>query len=422
MKKLLLLVTAFVFMNNVMSQDIDDVKKFAYLGQHAKAKEAVDKYLAVEKNAKKAEGWFYKGYTYNMLSKDSTFSMDQSSNLKMEAFAALKKYRELDPKNELMEEQSNSPLFDMYSAYASDLGIKAYNNKDLAKAAEYFAKALDVHDYIYSNNLAGSGGFKFSALDTTLTLYTAIAYAEAKQADPAAVYYKKMVDANIGGEQYIDVYQQLADYYKNKKDHELLISLLQKASTIYPANNDYWVALEIEDAIDGIAKPAVFEKYESLLLKYPSNYTIPYNYGVELYHYVYSEEMKTTNTTAFKTKLKEIIKKAIAIKSTSESNFLMANFLYNYSIDISDEARKLKGPKPEDLKKKKELNDQSTAVMNEAIPYAEKTVELFASIAKPKSSEKINYRQSLTILRNIYETKKDMTKAAQYDKLIKEIQ
>jgi hypothetical protein len=198
--------------------------------------------------------------------------------------------------------------------------------------------------------------------------------------------------------------------------------LLQQAQKMYPANNEYWVALEIEDAVDGVVKPYLFDKYEALLLKYPTNYTIPYNYGVELYHYVYSEEMKTLNTTKYKTRLKEVINKAIAIKSTSESNFLMANFLYNYSIDISDEARKLKGPKPEDLKKKKELNDQSTAVMNEAIPYAEKTVELFASIAKPKSSEKINYRQSLTILRNIYETKKDVTKAAQYDKLIKEIQ
>ena len=157
-----------------------------------------------------------------------------------------------------------------------------------------------------------------------------------------------------------------------------------------------------------------------MVAKHPENYVLPYNYGVELYRYIYSDEMKTANTSAYKEKLPVILNKAIAIKSTGEANFLLANFLYNNSIDLSEDARKIKGPKPADLKRKKEMDAASTKAMNDAIPYAEKVVSLFANVQKPKSSEKINYKQSLVILKNIYEIKKDAAKVASYDKKIKE--
>lgn len=447
------------------AQDIDEVKKYAYLGQHAKAKDAVDKYLAVEKNARKPEGWFYKGYTYNMVSKDSSLSLEQSAALKLEAFNALKKYREMDPKAELLTEQNNSPFYDMYAGYAQDLGIRAYNNKDFAAAGKYFEDALAVHSYVSTNNLAGAGGYRFPAVDTTLTLYAGVAYNQAKDQESVILkskkaeiekndklnpeqkdlqikelekkseerkimlnskgmaFFQKLSDAGIGGEQYLDVYQQLADYYRNKKDNSAFATAIDRGRKLYPQNDDYWVALEIENAVDGVEKPAVFERYESLLKKYPENFAINYNYAVELYQYVYSDERKTADNEAYKTKITSLLDRALKTKPESlEANFLMANFTYNNSIDISEAAMKIKGPKPEDLKRKKEMNERSMKMMDSAIPYAEKVVNIFGGIAKPKSSEKINYRQSVVILRNIYESKKDAANADKYDKLLKTIQ
>jgi hypothetical protein len=156
------------------------------------------------------------------------------------------------------------------------------------------------------------------------------------------------------------------------------------------------------------------------MTKNPTNYTLPYNYGVELYRYIYSDEMKDSATNSYKAKLPEVMKKAIAIKPTSEANFLLANFLYNNSIDISEEARKMKGTKPDDVKKKKALQADAEASMNEAVPYAQAVVDLYKSIEKPKTSEKINYKQALVILKNVAEVKKETAKVASYDKLIKE--
>ncbi len=418
MKKISFLMLLAFAAKMLVAQDIEEVKKYTILGQTLKARESVDKYLAVEKNAKKAEGWFYKGFIYNQLSKDSALTHDESSVLKYTAFEALKKYREMDAKATLLAEQSNGPLFDIYVGYSSELGVKAYTNKNPGVAFEDFKKGIEVHDYIATNNIEGNNGFKFAEMDTILVLYTAITAGEAKKTDESALYYKKLADANVSAEQYIDVYQVLADYYKNKKDKVLFAEMLDKGRKFYPKNEEYWMAIEIEEAIDGAVKPAIFTKYDELMAKHPTNYTIPYNYGVELYHYIYSDEMKAANTSEFKTKLLEVMKKAVGVKSTIEANFLLTNFLYNNSIDISDEARKIKGPKPDDIKKRKAVEADAAKAMNESVPFADEVVKIFEGMTKTKSSEKINYKQTLVILKNIYEVKKDTVKIAELEKKI----
>ncbi|MBC7689087.1 MAG: hypothetical protein H7211_13015, partial [Aquabacterium sp.] len=225
--------------------------------------------------------------------------------------------------------------------------------------------------------------------------------------------------AGISDPQYLDAYQVLADRYKTTKNKAAFADIISKGRKLFPTNSEYWMALEIEEATDGMTAPGIFPRYEELMAKNPSNYTLPYNYSVEMYRYIYSDSAKNVNTNEYKTKLPDVLKKAIAIKSTSEANFLLANFLYNNSIDISEDARKMKGVKPADIKIKKELQAQSDMALSQAIPYAEAVLSLYPGITKPKSSDKINYKQSLVILKNIYENKKDTAKAATYDKLIK---
>jgi len=422
MKKLSFFAAIMLFVNIAFAQSLDDVKKYVLLNQTKPAKEAVDKYLAVPKNALKPDGWYYKGYAYDLTSKDSGLTIEQATAFKSESFDAIKKYFELDAKGPLSVEQNNSVLFDLYAGYSSDLGVKAYTKKDFATAHECFKNALEVHDFVYSKNLAGANNYKFAAMDTTLILYSAISANDAKNKDQAVVYYRKLTDANIADTQYVDAYQYLADYYKIKKDDANFAGIIEKGRKLYPKNNDYWTALEIEQATDGVEKPQIFDKYDALIAKHPDNYVLPFNYSVELYKYIYSDEMKNASTTVYKEKLTKALGQAIAIHSTPEANFLMANYLYNNSIDISEEARKLKGPKPADLKTKKELEALSSKQVTDAIPYAEKVVTLFGENPKPKSSEKMNYKQSLVILKNIYEVKKDPAKVAVYDKKIKAVE
>lgn len=421
MKKLSLLLMVAFAINGIQAQSLDEIKKLSILGKSKDMLVAVDKYLAVEKNAKKPDGWYYKAYALALIAKDSGKAFTASHEDRTNGFIALKKYAEMDPKLKLSAEENNVLFFDFYAGF-QDLGVKEYGQKNFLEAHNNFKSTLEVHDYTASHGIAGANDFKFSALDTLITLYAAITANEAKLPDTAAVYYAKIVEANVSDQQYIDAYQFLSEYYKKKGDKPGFAALLEKAKKFYPSNSEYWTAMEIEEATEGVAKPALFDQYEILLKKYPTNYVIAFNYSVELYRYIYSDEMKTANTDTYKAKLQEILKKAISINSTSEANFLMANFLYNNSIDIAEIARKIKGPKPEDLKRKRAMEADANKVMEEAIPYAEKVIELFPSIAKPKGGEKVNNRQAITILKNIYETKKDAAKVALYDKKLKELE
>src|SRR5687767_492427 len=98
------------------AQDLDAVKDLMTKQQWDKAKEAIDKFAANEKNSKKWETWYYKAHIYNNLSKDEKFK-SLAPDAKQEAFTSYKKYLETDPKmiQGLMEQ--NVLLFDLYNSY-----------------------------------------------------------------------------------------------------------------------------------------------------------------------------------------------------------------------------------------------------------------------------------------------------------------
>jgi hypothetical protein len=84
-----------------------------------------------------------------------------------------------------------------------------------------------------------------------------------------ATFYRRIVDANISDKQYIDAYQFLADYYKTKKDKANFDMVIEKGRKAYPENNEFWTAIEIEQATEGVEKPAIFTKYDELMVKNP---------------------------------------------------------------------------------------------------------------------------------------------------------
>lgn len=407
------------------AQDIDEIRTLAYLGQTnsaqaAKAKEAIDKYLLVEKNAKKPDGWYWKAFILNMISKDSVKSVDESAALKSEAFETIKKYTQIDPKATLLKEENYSTLYDLYANFGSYLAIKAYQDKNFVASFNNFKKALEIHDYSVANDIAYNGGIKMPKLDTLFTQYAAIAANDAKLPDEAAKYHRMIVDAGIAGDGYADSYNFLVEYYKKNKDVAGFNEILAKAKKEYPKNDRYWTAVEIEMLTDGIAKPAVFSKYDELLAKNPTNYDIAYNYSAELFNFINSDESKNTNLAEYKAKLVDVLKKAVAINSTFEANFVMTISQYNNSFDLGDEAGKIKGTKPEDQKKKKALQAEAAQALTDAIPYGENAIKAFNGLAKATNTEKGNYRKLVTMMKNIYEVKKDAAKVAEYDKLVKE--
>jgi hypothetical protein len=397
------------------AQSIDDIKD--EMGTDMmKAKTMIDKFVSNPKNATKPEGQYYKALIYNSISKKDSLK-NACADCKMEAFEALKKYQEMDSKEVLLKLEQYASFFDIYGNYF-DLGAKAYNAGDYKGAFNNFKNAEMVEEYVRSKGLETSSGFKFPPLDTSLVQNTALAAKLTKDSADAAVYYKKIADANLSGPQYLVAYEFLVQYYENTKNDAAFTDAVEKGKKIYPTE-EYWVDIEMDHLENTGTKEEIFKKYDDLFQKNPTSYTIGYNYAVELYNYIYANDNKTINPDKYNEPLHDVLKKVIAIKSTGEDNLLMAKYFYNGSFNYGDSARKIKGGKPEDAKRRKALNDAATAQLDECIPYAEAAINYFAALPTLKPLDKANYRATLIMLQNVYEAKKDQPKADEYEKKMK---
>jgi len=397
------------------SQGLEDVKKLIILMQYDKAKAEIDKYMADPKNAAKPEGWYYKGYTYNSLARVAGKPVPESKSLNQESYVSVKKYMELDPKAPLTKEENNSTIYNVYYSFY-DLGVKMYNEKNYPESYDLFKTTLEVHDYIYAGKLDGPGGTKFSAHDTDIVWNLVVLGNELKKKDEVMGYYKRIADANLSDEKYAEAYDELVKKYKREDNKELFEKYITIAKKYYPVDKVYWESNEIEFAIKGLENEALFKKYEELTISLPDNYMVFFNYGYELTKYVYSDEAKGKDVSAYKLKIPELFKKAIAINSTTDANVVLANFYYNASFDYIEEAGKIKGTKPEDVKKRNEQIALGKSSMSQAIPYGEEAVKLFAGQKEYKMSEKANYKQVLDILSAAYKQGGNAAKAAEYEK------
>ncbi|MGB4844933.1 MAG: hypothetical protein WBP16_10740 [Ferruginibacter sp.] len=421
MKKYLILISLVLAAGYAQAQSLDDIRKLVILSQYDKARPEIDKYMADEKNAAKPEGWYYKAFVYNSLGRVATKPVTESKSLYQGAFDAIKKYAELDPKAPLTTEEKNSTVFNVYYGFF-DLGSKTYGESNFTESYDLFKKALDVHDYIYNKNLTGYNDTKFSAHDTNVVWNLAVLANELKKKDEALVYYKQIADADLSEEKYVGAYDDLVIKYKREKNEELFNKYVTAAKKHYPVDKPYWEAQEIEFAINGLENEALFTKYDELTTRFPNSYMVFYNYGLELDRFIYSADAKGKDIAAYKKKMAELFKRAIELNSTIEANLQLGNLYYNSSFDYLDEVGKIKGTKPEDVKKKNELMALSKETVAKAIPYCEEAVRQLGLLTEYKTGEKVNYKLGLEILVNAYTKAGNTAKAAEYSKKKAEVE
>ncbi len=400
------------------AQSLEDINKLMVLSQNKKAREAVDKFLSDPKNAAKPIGWFYKGRIYNSLSKDSGTITTDAIKLKTEAFEAFKKYQTLDPKDQNFKDENYASYFDLYNGYF-DIGAKEFNSKNYTTSFEGFKNALVVEDFVKGKGYEYNG-FKFPVLDTSLILNTAIAAGQAKQETASISYYEKLTDANLTSDQYLNIYQYLLEYYIKQKDDAKVTAMLEKGRKLYPKEK-YWNEVEVEMVAKTGDKKALIAKYEELIKREPTEFTWPYNLSVEMYNELYTGDNRPADAEAMKTKLTEILKNAITIDRGADGKMLMTRHLYNAAYDFQDSSKKIKGAKPEDIKKRNAAKAMFIQKIDECIPYAESVIGYYASQPTLKPGQKSNYKIVVDILSQFYSAKGDLKKSAEYEKKKTEI-
>ncbi|MEP6710803.1 MAG: hypothetical protein ABJA37_00225 [Ferruginibacter sp.] len=414
MKKIFILSALFIYSFTTFSQSLDDIGTLVDKKKYAEAKTGIDKFFLDAKNADNANAWYYKGRIYNFVSYDSTLSKNEKFTLKSNAFEAFKKYQQLDTKDIRMKFENYASYLDLYGG-TYDLGAQQFNDKAYANALETFKKANEIKDYILNKQYTYNQ-VTLNTLDTALVLNIAIAALQAKNEDQSVFYFKKLADANVTGKDYAEVYEYLADYYSKKTDAANLQQILDKGKKFYPQDG-YWNELELKAVNSKTDKTALFAKYEEMLSKSPNDFTLAYNYSIELYNSIYGQDVpRPADVPAAKDKLTSVLKTAITNDTGIDATTLMVNHLFNSAADYSAAATLIKSVKPEDVKKKAALKALSIKKMDECIPYAETAVKYYGAQQNLKAIQKASYQNILGYLSDMYNAKGDAKKAAEYDK------
>lgn len=417
MRKISLVALLIMFSCFVFGQSIDDIKDQIQKGQWDKAKASVESFLSKEKNATKAEGWYYKGLIYNAIAKN-----DQYKNLlpggMMEALEAFKKYYELEPKALLATLEQHVRMYDIYGTFF-DNAVQHFNNKEYEKAYNKFLNAYETEEYIKSKGLEYNN-FTFPEFDTSLVQNIALSAFMAKKESEAAKYYQMIADRKIAKADNVDVYQYLVDYFKKKNDMVNREKYLALGRELFP-EDDFWYQSELED-VDETDKKALFAKYEELGGKYPQKYVLFYNYAVEMYNYAYTGDSKPADYKDIQERIERALTNCIkANPDYTQAYFIFSRHLYNVTYDMQDAQRAIKGNSAEDQKKRADMKPAIIAKFDDLIKYAQKVYDTYDKKTDLKPVEKGNFKMTADLLATAYEYKGMKEKAEEYKKRQEEI-
>lgn len=418
MKKLIPIFLLCLFANSSFSQNLDDINDLMGLFKNREAKAAIDKYLSNSKKVTDADGWYMKGRIYNALSRDTGVTVVESYELKIESFKAFQENQKLDKKDIRMALEDHVSYFDLYGEMFNN-GIINYNAKNYQGAYQGFKMANEIKDFILSKKYKNDN-IQLVPFDTSLIMNIAICAMSAKNEPEAIVYYTKLTDANVSGKEHQEIYQYLIEYHKKNNNEKSFNELLTKAKNLYPGD-EIWVDIELKAAEEKGGKKAVMMKYDELVKQNPNNFVYVYNYAVELYNCLYGKEATNAGDSVISAKLNDVLNKAIVTEDKKDVTalMLMCTYLYYKTSDLNNAASAIKGPNPDQLKKKASMKAAAMKVADECILNALKVEAFFDSIPTKSKAQKLNYKLIVGTLSDLYYIKKNQLKIDEYEKKIK---
>ncbi len=393
------------------AQDAKTVRKSIDSKEWDKAKTQVDAFIS--KSPTNAEAHYLKAKVYGAMAASDQFR-SQVPEGRMAAFESFKKSLELggtDKEFILMQAKEAQtfykPLFDLYTGYFDEgakyfsTGAEKTSKADFEMAMNSFKNANMVGKYIHSNKWA------LSEIDTSLVLNIAKAALNAEKKDEAVIYLKILADNRIKGTQdgnqgYEMPYQWLTYHFKEKGDEAEMLKYAKLGQEFFP-KDDYYDAVMLEYYRKKGDKAVLFQKYADAAKRFPDSLSYHFNYANDAFNYVYNsdEGVVIKNKPELLKTINDELGVALKLSPNDvNTNWLYGQYFYNEGVDLKERSNKTKGTKPEDVKMKAELNMQSTAAFNKAIPFVEKAMGIMEN--GYKKSDKSRYKSVSDLGQRIY--------------------
>ena len=177
--------------------------------------------------------------------------------------------------------------------------------------------------------------------------------------------------------------------------------------------------LSLDHARDKGDAAGILKKFEELLAINPESFDLTFEYAGELFsetHVAESSKRPADYTEKCK-KIEGLYNRALTLKPGSYETMLsLGKHFYNQLLFIEEDIYKVRGTKPEDVKKKAELQAFMDEIIVKTIPPLEKVFTRFDAMGKLKVGERSNFKSACTLLNYCYDKKKDKAKADFYQK------
>lgn len=398
---------------SVMGQTVKKTKEFITANDWIKAKESADATFENPKAKKEEmpEAWYLKAKIYSTLSTDKKFASQAPSDGRMIAFNAIKKAMELDKEKTQtwLTMDQFVPVINLYSTTFQD-GVDFYGERNYKGAFEFFKNTSVFGDYIFNQ------GWALSKIDTTLVFYTGLSALNAKMENEAINYFLTLADAKVGkNPDFATVYQYLAKHYYDEKDEANFKKYVSQGRELYP-NDQYLPLLELDNIRDKGDKNALFAKYEEIINSTNDNIEVMLNYTIELSEVNFeTSKARPTNYNDNCVKIERTLKRIVELKpDNTDAQIELGRLYINMASALQEEARMIKGSKPEDVTKRNGLNDKVLLLVDKSIEPLEKVFNTFDKEAKLKTQDRSKYKSAVSMLLSVYEVKKNQEKTNFY--------
>ncbi|HEV7782500.1 MAG TPA: hypothetical protein VGO58_14600 [Chitinophagaceae bacterium] len=448
MKRILFLLTMSLPAFLVNAQKYDEIKTKLTLSKYTDAKADVDKAMTNAKFTSKPEAYLLKASIYAAISMDEDKKGKATGDqLATEADVAFKKYKEMEPGMELMEDliYKNGPTNIYYNYYTSgyadyDTANKLEKKKKLAKGEELaavteltnkkwltsyekFKKASEYADLLISKKI-----FEIP-LDTNVLILAGVTAENSNNKDQAVKYYGRLADSKISGEGFESIYRYLVSYYFGKKDMTNFDKYKALGKQLYP-KSDYFnfdkvdFAVGLQEKLDDKIKAV-----EEVLVTDPANFKANEVLGEIIFDALNPKEEGALPANAADLEKKMIggFNKAAAAKAGYEIPYLyLGDHFINKAVKVNkereDHAAEMKArTKPgtmaskEDIAKRDALDKKYSTELEQAQEPYEKAVAIFQTKGTLEMRDKQQYKKAVSYLADISANKKVQAKGKPAD-------
>ncbi len=415
MKKISIAFLCIMFGGAVIAQDFKKVQTSFLLRKVEDARTELDKVLADPKAANNPEAYLWKARINATLFADTVTraKYPNSGDVALEAF---KKYMSLEPDGKLLSAAGMGVVDQLYVSYFN-LGRNYFDEQKWDEAYANFKNSYEMGEYITQKNWKQNN----QSLDTFTVIFTAYAAQNAKKLEEAAKYYQQFGDKEIGGKDYVSVYEFLTKHYLNNKNEPLFNKYLTTAKKLYPENK-MWSGLEIAFVEENLNLDDKIKKYAEAEAdgKMSADEYITYGNMFAMVKVDKAAGLDSAKVVDLKKKAVDAFQKAYNLDKTNGIAAFNAGIVLNNEWnDLRERYAAFVGAAPALKVKRDEIDKVALVVAADATDWLEKAYTIFDAKAEKSRVEKNSYSTAIKLLTNLYEWRRDKARGkvpADYDK------